>query len=446
MKNNLIKRLLSFVLSFAIVFGMIPGTAFKTFASSSDTVYISVSYDGVYINGKDGKAMANVPVKISDLEQIDLDSYGLGDYKYDANGDGSYETTVLHLYVYTHTTILGKDWSEVTASGSAGSIFFSSGLFGFGDCNLNYYLNGAYPLQSEGWGATADICALKSGDFVDVAGFTSWAFFSDSNAGFKYFTDSQSSISHSFTAKQNEAFSVNLVKTSQDMMSGSGTVNNPHSGAVVYYSQSAFDSAANSVTTDGNGSATITFNAPGTWYIWSYGEKGIDVDTENYVNAPAYATVTVEQGTQPDAVAVESVSLNAETAELEVDGTVTLTATVLPENATDKTVVWTSDDETVATVADGVVTALAEGTATVTATAGGKSASCTVTVTKTQSAVIYTGSDWPYSRYYVATLTLEGAEVDYISGTDVYLNSSTAKDAQFTLTVTAGGSSSGNLA
>ena len=59
-----------------------------------------------------------------------------------------------------------------------------------------------------------------------------------------------------------------------------------------------------------------------------------------------------------------------------------LTAAVLPENAADKTVTWKSDNETVATVAaDGTVTAAAEGTANITATAGGKTAVCKVTVT-----------------------------------------------------------------
>ena len=61
--------------------------------------------------------------------------------------------------------------------------------------------------------------------------------------------------------------------------------------------------------------------------------------------------------------------------------TLTLTATVTPDNATDKTVAWTSSNDAVATVdANGVVTAKAEGTATITATADGKTATCTVTV------------------------------------------------------------------
>ena len=58
-----------------------------------------------------------------------------------------------------------------------------------------------------------------------------------------------------------------------------------------------------------------------------------------------------------------------------------LLATVLPENATDQTVLWSSSDEKIATVKDGIVTPVAEGKAIITATAGGFSATCSVTVT-----------------------------------------------------------------
>lgn len=51
------------------------------------------------------------------------------------------------------------------------------------------------------------------------------------------------------------------------------------------------------------------------------------------------------------------------------DAAVTLTATVAPDNATDKTVAWTSSNESVATVTDGVVNFIAIGEATITATA-----------------------------------------------------------------------------
>ena len=87
-------------------------------------------------------------------------------------------------------------------------------------------------------------------------------------------------------------------------------------------------------------------------------------------------------------VAVTEVTLEPASVSLSVGGTATLTATVKPSDAKDKTVAWSSSNTSVATVENGTVTAVAEGSATVTATAGGKSATCSVTVTKAQEDVL----------------------------------------------------------
>lgn len=84
-------------------------------------------------------------------------------------------------------------------------------------------------------------------------------------------------------------------------------------------------------------------------------------------------------------IPVESVELSEKTLTLKIGENKTLTATVLPENATNKEVTWKSDNEAVATVEDGTVTAIAEGTANITATAGEKTATCVVTVPAKQS-------------------------------------------------------------
>ena len=83
-----------------------------------------------------------------------------------------------------------------------------------------------------------------------------------------------------------------------------------------------------------------------------------------------------------DKFAVTGVKLNESEKSLQVGDSFTLTATVLPEDARDKTVTWSSDKESVATVKDGVVTAVSPGTAIikVTAGAGAFSATCSVTV------------------------------------------------------------------
>lgn len=79
-------------------------------------------------------------------------------------------------------------------------------------------------------------------------------------------------------------------------------------------------------------------------------------------------------------VNVAGVSLNEISKWLSIGGAFTLTATVSPDNATDKNVVWNSSDNKVATVENGVVTAVGYGRATITATVGGKTATCTVIV------------------------------------------------------------------
>lgn len=79
-------------------------------------------------------------------------------------------------------------------------------------------------------------------------------------------------------------------------------------------------------------------------------------------------------------VAVSGITLNHTEASLVEGETLTLKATVSPDDATDKTVTWSSSNVAVATVENGVVTAVAAGTATITATAGDYSATCVVTV------------------------------------------------------------------
>ncbi|TNX03602.1 Ig domain-containing protein [Enterococcus faecium] len=78
------------------------------------------------------------------------------------------------------------------------------------------------------------------------------------------------------------------------------------------------------------------------------------------------------------------VTLNKTTTTLAVGASETLSATVTPDDATDKSVKYSSSDEAIATVTpvQGKITGIAAGTATITATtANGKTAVCEVTVT-----------------------------------------------------------------
>ena len=129
---------------------------------------------------------------------------------------------------------------------------------------------------------------------------------------------------------------------------------------------------------------TANFTVSG-YHAQTTGTQTVTVTyTETGVTKTATFTVTVQAaGEEP--VAVTGVTLNTGATELTVGQSMLLIATVKPDNATNQAVRWTSSDSDVATVdSDGNVKAVAAGEAIITVTTedGGKTATCTVTVTK----------------------------------------------------------------
>ncbi len=139
-------------------------------------------------------------------------------------------------------------------------------------------------------------------------------------------------------------------------------------------------------------------NATDKTVTWKSSDEGVVTVSGGRLKAvqAGSATITAQAGgksatcsvtVEKPFVAVTSVTLDRTTLELTEGDEATLTATVKPDDATDKTVTWSSSNTSVATVKDGKVTAVKAGTATITAKAGEKSATCTVTVTKATVAV-----------------------------------------------------------
>ncbi|MDR2962142.1 MAG: Ig-like domain-containing protein [Bacteroidales bacterium] len=137
--------------------------------------------------------------------------------------------------------------------------------------------------------------------------------------------------------------------------------------------------------------AVVPSNATDKALTWSSNNTGVaTVSSTGKVTAIAAggATITVKAGNISKTcwvtvsnIPVSEVMLSATTHSLEVGKTATLTAAVLPNNATNKTVTWSSSNTKIATVSSsGEVTAIAGGTATITAKAGNKTATCTVSV------------------------------------------------------------------
>ena len=149
-------------------------------------------------------------------------------------------------------------------------------------------------------------------------------------------------------------------------------------------------------------------------------------------SATCTVTVTAKQGTEDseDPIAVESITLDKTTATVEEGAKVILTATVTPDNATDKTVTWSTSDEAIATVSGGVVTGVKAGEVTITAKAGDKSATCTVTVTAKQS------TEDPDDPIVVTGITLDKTTAMVEEGAKVTLTATVTPDNATDKTVT----------
>ncbi len=294
------KKLLSLAMAAAMTVNMLPVTAFAT---EKENVYISVSFDGQYIDDKNEEPIVYVPVSMDEIETVDLEEYGLGDYLYDPDDDGTYETTALQLIIYAHENIYGGSWSDVDFTGGPGSSYFQGGIFGFTE-NLNYFLNGEFPIDealsassSFTVGATSDHIILEPGDYIDIASFASFAFLWDSAAGFHLFADENDVFTHKYSAEAGKEFDVKLLRSYSNMADGSAVLDAESDYEIFYGAE--FGTADGTATTDDSGMATLSFDEPGTYYLWCNGNYGIDADPENIVSSPAYAEITITAEEEP---------------------------------------------------------------------------------------------------------------------------------------------------
>ena len=147
--------------------------------------------------------------------------------------------------------------------------------------------------------------------------------------------------------------------------------------------------------------------------------------------APAKPTEAPKPTATPAPVKVSSVTINPSTLKLTSKGqTSQLSASILPSNAENKSIVWSTSNASVATVDNnGVVTAVANGNATITAAAldgSGKSGSCTVTVEISNQIVELTGgtskilSIW--NEDYTENIDVTQITFEYNSTSDIFSN------------------------
>lgn len=160
------------------------------------------------------------------------------------------------------------------------------------------------------------------------------------------------------------------------------------------------------VTYSSNNTGVATVNGSGLVTAVASGTATITVTTQDGAKT-ATSAITVTSSN----VAVTSVSLSPSTVSLSVGATQQLTATVLPSNATNKNVSYSSNNTGVATVnASGLVTAVSNGTATITVTTadGNKTSTCAVTVSTATGNYFTIRNRWTGNYLYDA-----GANVGY---------------------------------
>ena len=216
------------------------------------------------------------------------------------------------------------------------------------------------------WGEQGDYCGrsfLSNGgpDRSQCARLTS------SNA--PNYWDAQ--LKYNFSATEGTTY---VFRLKAKKVSGNGTIK-----AIMQHNTGSFEQEAffeENVTVD-----WATYEGEVTAHRSDY-----DVIMINYGNCGEVLIDDIEFGVKTnnvDPVQATGVTLDKTLASVKQGKTLTLTATVAPADATNKNVTWSSDNESVATVSDGVVTGVATGTAQITATTvdGNHTASCTVTVT-----------------------------------------------------------------
>ena len=191
-------------------------------------------------------------------------------------------------------------------------------------------------------------------------------------------------------------------------------------------------------------SSVATVDNQGNVKAVGAGTVDITVSLEGYT-ATCHITVIIP---------VSSVSLDKTSLELIKGESETLTATVNPSDATDKTVTWKSSNSSVASVQNGVITANMTGQAKITATAGGKSATCTVSVTTPVTSITLDRSsislEEEQSTTLIATVSPSDADDKTVSWSSSNPDAATVnsngkvyavKEGQAVITATAGAKS-----
>ena len=284
-------------------------------------------------------------------------------------------------------TVNGNSGVKVGTSKAAGSMTITVGE---GATKLSFYaagwngtstvinLSGA-TFGTSSFSLTADSGISGSGSDYTLSGTESDYYFETTLSGINSETDITVSASTRFalwnakyyTVQVDPVYPTSISLVGDTSVSIGGTL-----GLEVNYTPA--DTNVKNVSFSSNKTNIATVSAEGLVTGVAAGTARITATAEaESGTVSAYLDITV------NAIAVSSVSLNKTSTSLTAGDTEQLTATISPSNATNKNVTWSTSNNAVATVSNGLVTAVAAGSATITVTTvdGSKKATCSVTVT-----------------------------------------------------------------
>ena len=405
------KKLFSLCMALVLCLSLLPATAL---AADGDTVYVG----GVALMGS-----TESPAYATTDTSGTVTTSGADENKYNIKWDGS---------------TLTLDGAKIKGADSSGSLSATVGIYAFnssGDVSLNIALQGVNEIFESSYGIWVYSSSTNAGNATLTiegegslkASGSSSGILVQSNDGNAALTIQNADVTAENSIYSGDGVTVRAGSSSSASLSVNGgsltaTGGGTHGAGIRFlFGSSDSSSRTPSLTVSGNAmvkassdTGGITSNSSpvtpsGTGIVFNNGtgtvygavtlqedltigeDESLTLDDGAGLNANGH-NVIVDGGTLDSTLAtnlgdsviykVTQVELDKTSLELTEGGTARLTATILPDNATNKNVTWSTSDASIATVTDGVVTAVAPGTATITVTTedGGKTATCAVTV------------------------------------------------------------------
>lgn len=294
-------------------------------------IHMTVSVAGEFAKDKDGALMVDRDVTVKDI---------------DKNGILTCDEALIaaHDEYYNGGAIAGY----ATADGTYGK--YISKFWGDASGAFGYWLN-----DNSCMGLSDEV---KADDYFSAFVYKDKKDFSDAYVKFDQ---------KSFAVEATLPFTAGLQKAEWNNDANKYVYKDFDGAKLTVYDSSFKALSEDAYTVDGD---SFTFAEGGTYYLVASG-----TDSVNVVPTAAKVEVKGEVIIPATSIKVSRETLNVQAGDYEL-----LSATVEPKDTTQETV-WTSSDESIATVVRGRVTGVKVGKATITATAGDQSASCEVTVT-----------------------------------------------------------------